>query len=1096
MKKTTISESMIHEIFDEVTVSRGRQTYNKSFVCALNEEDGLLCADVGDDNKETYSTMVRWKNGKPVGNCSCPAGFNCKHVVAVLFAKLHQQRQPALALFSQEEKEEANTQQEKPSPFSMWLGRLDKSPNQLAMQHARKGQCIVYMLQQHQRHGMILTFHVARMIKSGGYGRITAYQPANAIKQNCPAYVQMLDRRILRMAAENHEASLRRFYVLRGEDDVTMLKQAITTGRCHWNNTDSRALRLGEKLSGHWIWKTNKVGQQQLTLSVNSADMVIIPLSPPWYLDQDQGVCGRISAEESDELTDILLHLPLIEPNCSEEDLRMVREQLPDNIPAPTCLPYQKHQQQSRPVLHLRSFPTAGIYAGTLPDYIHVAEFLLDYDDHCQRPYQPSTDDFVRLVNEDGITDFQRDRDMEQRTLDILEKYQLQTSVPWLHKTPLQPHQFTLFDPQQWPQWLVEQVPVLEAAGIEVHTHPSFRHQLTEVDHWVLETGGEGWFGQASMKVQLHDGEQLELHDAIASWLEENPDRLHRQAMEELQQTESIALSLPQGRVISIPGSMLANLLHYMIDAFTASGEENSGLSAPQLIELRSSLEAEEKHVEIGPDPWLEKVHTLLHPDSWPDLPVPDGLNAELRDYQHEGLQWLQMLRKLGMHGILADDMGLGKTIQGLAHILVEKEADRLNHPALVICPTSLVHNWQREAAKFTPDLSVLVLHGSNRSRDFARIFKHDLVITTYPLLIRDIETLQEQPWSTLILDEAQYIKNPDARCAQLVRQLNSASRLCMTGTPMENHLGELWSLFDFLMPGYLFSRKKFRRLFRLPIENDGDSERQAMLNVRIRPFVMRRRKEDVAKELPPKTEIIRTMAMDAGQQEVYEGVRLAMQKRVRDALALSGVNKNHIVLLDALLKMRQVCCDPRLVKHMKFGDVIPSSAKMNLLRDMLPELIEEGRRILLFSQFTSMLSLIEDMVQELSIPYLKLTGATRNRQDMVDEFQQGNTPLFMISLKAGGTGLNLTAADTVIHYDPWWNPAAEHQASDRAHRIGQEKPVFVYKLITEGTVEEKILDLQRRKQALADNIYAAGEAGVSNLTQAEINTLFEPIED
>jgi len=299
-------------------------------------------------------------------------------------------------------------------------------------------------------------------------------------------------------------------------------------------------------------------------------------------------------------------------------------------------------------------------------------------------------------------------------------------------------------------------------------------------------------------------------------------------------------------------------------------------------------------------------------------------------------------------------------------------------------------------------------------------------------------------------------------------------------------------SQFDFLMPGYLHDMRGFSKLFRKPIEIQGDAARQDALNVRLRPFMLRRGKEDVALELPPKTEMIRSIEIEGAQRELYESVRLAMQKRVRDAMTMMGSGQSQIVVLDALLKMRQVCCDPRLVQGLQ-GEP-PVSAKLQMLMEILPEMIEEGRRVLLFSQFTSMLKLIEQEVSRHQIAYVKLTGQTQNRQTPIESFQNGEVPLFLISLKAGGVGLNLTAADTVIHYDPWWNPAAETQATDRAHRIGQDKAVFVYKLITEGTVEEKILELQERKRELANAIYQK-DAGKKPLwTPEELDGLFAPL--
>jgi SNF2 family DNA or RNA helicase len=453
----------------------------------------------------------------------------------------------------------------------------------------------------------------------------------------------------------------------------------------------------------------------------------------------------------------------------------------------------------------------------------------------------------------------------------------------------------------------------------------------------------------------------------------------------------------------------------------------------------------------------------------------------------------LQFLREYDLGGILADDMGLGKTVQTLAHILIEKQAGRLTHPVLVVAPTSVVPNWKAEAARFAPQLRVHVSHGLKRKETFAEIGASDLVLTSYALLPRDEEVLLAQEFHLVILDEAQQIKNALTRAARVVGRLRATHRLCLTGTPLENHLGELWSLFHFLMPGLLGDATTFRRTYRTPIEKQGDSLRRQNLVRRIRPFLLRRTKDQVAAELPLKSEIVRPVELAGPQRELYETVRASMHERVRAEIAARGIAQSHIIVLDALLKLRQICCDPRLLK-LDSAKRIKDSAKLELLLEMLQEMIPEGRRILLFSQFTSMLDLIEPELTKLKFAYLKLTGQTRDRERPVKEFQAGKVPLFLISLKAGGTGLNLTAADTVIHYDPWWNPAVESQATGRAHRIGQDKPVFVYKLIVSGTVEEKIAALQTSKAALARGVLENDAGAGLPLTAADIQGLFEPL--
>ncbi|MGN6729427.1 MAG: DEAD/DEAH box helicase, partial [Rhodanobacteraceae bacterium] len=472
---------------------------------------------------------------------------------------------------------------------------------------------------------------------------------------------------------------------------------------------------------------------------------------------------------------------------------------------------------------------------------------------------------------------------------------------------------------------------------------------------------------------------------------------------------------------------------------------------------------------------------------------VPEGLTVELRPYQREGLRWLNALAEAGVGGVLADDMGLGKTLQLITHLLALKERGALQQPALIVVPTSLIPNWLAEIARFAPSLRALALHGPQRSGDFSQIATQDIILTSYALLPRDVVTLRKQPFSLIVFDEAQQVKNPRTQARRAALTLRAPRCICLTGTPLENHLGELWSQVDLAVPGLLGDEGAFRRHYRVPIEKQRDEECQARLNRRLAPFILRRTKAQVASELPSKTEITRRVVLDGRQRELYESLRLSLADELREVIAQRGIAHSGIVVLDALLKLRQVCCDPRLVK-LEAARGVRDSAKFELLMDMLPALLSEGRKVLLFSQFTEMLKLIANELERHRIPYVMLTGETRDRAEPVQRFQEGDVPLFLLSLKAGGVGLNLTAADTVIHYDPWWNPAAEAQASDRAHRIGQDKPVFVFRLITSGTVEERIEELKARKAELAEAVLEGGGTREKlSFDQSDLDALLAP---
>jgi SNF2 family DNA or RNA helicase len=439
---------------------------------------------------------------------------------------------------------------------------------------------------------------------------------------------------------------------------------------------------------------------------------------------------------------------------------------------------------------------------------------------------------------------------------------------------------------------------------------------------------------------------------------------------------------------------------------------------------------------------------------------------------------------------VLADDMGLGKTLQTITHVLREKQSGRAEHPTLIVMPTSLVGNWRREFKKFAPALEVVAFHGPKRVS--SGLATADVVLTSYPLLVRDLELLKNQPYHLVILDEAQAVKNPRSLAARAVRELNARHRLCLSGTPIENNLEELWSLFDFLMPGFLGDADSFRTQFRVPIERMGNQLRLEALRSAVAPFVLRRMKESVARDLPPKTEIVRPVDLGGEQRELYESIRVAAHGDVRRAIKEKGVQGATIAILDALMKLRQVCCDPRLVT-VPSARRVKESAKFDLFFELLATQLGQGRRVLVFSQFTRMLDLLAAGLDERKLPFVELTGATQDRQRAVDRFEGREVDVFLISLKAGGTGLNLTSADTVVHYDPWWNAASQAQATDRAYRIGQTRPVFVYNLIATGSVEERMLQLQQKKSELARSLLG-GSAIKTPLSELEVDDLFAPL--
>lgn len=481
-------------------------------------------------------------------------------------------------------------------------------------------------------------------------------------------------------------------------------------------------------------------------------------------------------------------------------------------------------------------------------------------------------------------------------------------------------------------------------------------------------------------------------------------------------------------------------------------------------------------------------------------LTASKGFIGKLRHYQEDGISWLHFLHEFELGGILADEMGLGKTVQALAFFQALKDKKgrkEARKPVLIVAPTSVITNWSYEIRRFTPEMKSIMLHGPGRKALFDKIPESDFVLTSYALLRLDRYELERHEFSYVVLDEAQNIKNPLATTTKAAKAMRARRRLAMTGTPTENRPMELWSIMDFLMPGYLGSAEFFRSNIERPIMEGGTSTAVAqMLNAKTRPFILRRLKADVEKELPPKIESVLHVEMTASQRDMYTQILNEVRPKVFDAVKKKGVQGASVSILAALLRLRQVCNHPNSIDA--FSD-LPGydSGKFTLLKDLTQEALESGRKILLFSQFRGMLGIIRNWLDEIGVEHLYLDGATRNRQELIDRFSQDESVrLFLISLKAGGSGLNLMAADTVIIYDPWWNPAVESQAVDRAHRIGQNKTVSVYRLVTEGSVEQKIMDLKAKKSKLVDALINENGLSTANLSKADLESLFSPLPD
>jgi superfamily II DNA or RNA helicase len=1109
-----IREGDIRRIFPPGTLTAGRSYEQRGRVQDLEIADrgAVITATTQGTRPDPYVQSLKVSrstaNGiRIAGACSCPVGRACKHLAAVLIAA--QRREVSVPRHQETPVPSTSrtpTPNKLPVQIQSWLADFDKDEEEPTEDYPAAIRTRVFYVLDAAPHATgvpqlridPMTVTLRKDNSPGTIKRYAPHQVRSPARYVRPSDLIILTRLSRRTGYSGQQAD---------DDPVDTLRRILATGRARWGSAEGPPLTEGPERQGQITWITKTDASQQATLALDEG-LIGVRLPAPWYADPGTGLVGPVGLDLPHRVATRLLNAPSIPPEAAAE----VRAQLSRRMPA-AKLPVPAELQAPEPVREPMQ-PHLRLISGTLPsdpNYGRGSARVLGRGLYAvplvrlSYQYGPMTlprslKPLPRLSVQDGtLYEVERDRAAESAALAELTQMGLQSvhEVVPVYYQHAHTDDFVLreYGPNPtWMQLVTQEVPRLRRAGWIIEVDSDFPVQVmsadADIEAELREGSGIDW-------LELHlgvtvDGEQVDLVPALVRLIA----RPEAAALVEGPDDKPFVLTLLDGRLLSIPMSRIRPTLNALLELWAIGGidaETNRiGFSRLDAADL-AALEERTGLIWRGGEALRDLGRTLRQSGGIPRAIVPESFLATLRPYQAQGVDWLQFLASAGLGGILADDMGLGKTVQTLAHLMIEKAAQRLDRPSLIVCPTSLIPNWTAEAHRFAPGLSVLALHGSARKSNFVEIPRHDLVLSTYPLLSRDADVLLQQDWHAVILDEAQSIKNPNADTTRQALRLKARQRLCLSGTPLQNHLGELWSLFDFLAPGFLGGQKSFKSRYRTPIEKHGDVERQNLLNQRIRPFMLRRTKEEVITELPPKTEIVEPVEMETSQRAIYEAIRLSMHAKVQAAIAQKGLARSGIIILDALLKMRQACCDPRLLKLKTVAKSKAGSAKLDRLMEMLSIMFAEGRRVLLFSQFTEMLGLIETRLQEDEVKFVKLTGDTKDRATPVRTFQAGDVPLFLISLKAGGVGLNLTAADTVIHYDPWWNPAVEDQATDRAHRIGQTKKVFVHRLVTLGTIEEKMEVLKEKKRAIVASFMDAEHGGALSMTEADIEDLFAP---
>ncbi|WP_299316827.1 DEAD/DEAH box helicase [uncultured Halomonas sp.] len=1124
--------------FDAGALERGRRYARQGRVLgelSLQREEAqlVLTGEVEGSLSQPYLTEVEIAVGERdeelFTDCSCPVGVGCKHAVALIHTFLDQMGKGPEA-FAGNQSLPASQQgaSGKPSDddrlrqtWEAWIKQLE-APSQPVLEGERVGAeyRLGLFLDTGRRYGNEPVLKVLPVwlrpsrqrtrgngwvspqgIEAGGSGALLPAPEGGWDPEQEETIDQLLHGELdhgwsstQRMwAVVSHAFQARALWTLLASDEPPLLFHQKQTGTMLEPGPPGRLAPS---------WQADGEGVQRLQPTtvpegLLSAEAVIARAGRELcYLDPERGQFGRL--EGSPELLVKLHRSPPLPPEMTEWLGERMRQSptLGERLPAPRKVE-ERTLDDVAPVLKVTMCVAEGQlgfhHGAPLPRWIRVGAGVVSFDyDGVDVP--PEEGQTAKGFREGQQLTIVRDSEAELslvRTLPpgmvTLERLQQVEAVPdhlalpsWSLLLPIDgtPPSSAV----EWPTHLAgpdgwwEMIARLRQAGCLVEFADAFPEEpiYLEPDEWYgeLAPAGNGWFDLA-LDIEV-EGERLNLLPILRRLLQDPAFPL--EPAEDEAEDASWTLALAGNRWLVLPLTRLRALMAPILDWLSDERDLDAALKLPVSAAERVAPLADQERW-AGRQDVSELCKRLKGLPA--SLPTPPGFVGELRDYQSRGLAWLRFLSELDTGGILADDMGLGKTVQVLAHVLDERARGALQGPVLVVAPTSLVGNWCAEAARFAPGLEVVALQGgkAQRERQFEEALPAaDLVVTTYALLIRDLERLREHDFGLLVLDEAQAIKNAASQTARAVREIKASRAIAMTGTPLENHLGELWAQLDAVAPGALGSQQWFGQRFRTPIEKEGDVVLRDRLSRRIAPLMLRRTKQQVLGELPEKTETRREITLVGAQRELYESLRLAQHQRVQQAVAERGLAGSGIVMLDALLKLRQVCCDPRLVK-LQSARKVGRSAKLEQLRELVPPLIEEGRRILIFSQFTEMLGLIGEALEKDGITYTTLTGDTpgKTRTQRVALFQQGEIPVFLISLKAGGTGLNLTAADTVIHYDPWWNPAVEAQATGRAHRLGQQNPVFVYKLVCAGTVEERILELQSRKADLAASILEGG---------------------
>ena len=1054
-----LQQARLAKLFTQRNWQRGQAIFEAGLVTHVSLDDqrqeltGLVTNEQGD---REYDVAITARDKKLQCLCSCPVGQFCQHAAAIVHAAW-QDSTETIAVSDQQ--------------LSVWLEQPIIAPQPTT----DSAKCLMFVLSTRPGTaglGYAVSVFVSQFKKNGELSEASrpVHLPESGLHFD---WMSQQERYLCADIAHFRHTDGCLYH-------ADLLQRIVASGRAYWQQPHTQVLIWSEAQPLAFRWEVTENHFIQLKPVCGDVTQ-ILATCPPCYLRAD-GSMGLLQSDVAAQAAQWLVSFPLIEAAQLSWILPKLAQRLGQDHPLLAKTPTLETSRVPEPKVCLSIFGQA-----TKPK-LGVVRVEFDYDGIRVNPTDPSP----TYKSLDGKLIY-RHTDAEQSALQELNRWGLRAYAPVSSQWKVLQHFQMHLPVGDWFRLLAEALPLWRNAGWQVEVAKGFYYRvidtIDDIDLTISEQSNR--YFSVAMQVEV-EGQKIALlpllqgalqQTDIADWLGNSqtiPDNIY------VQLTPGQAIALSSATVRPLVQQFLELQLPNSIDKYGQLNLPAHRLAAA-LPAIKSLAGRSEKNSKI--EKKLQALQTI------PEVVLPTKLQATLRPYQREGLRWMQFLYQAGVGGLLADDMGLGKTLQVLAHLLALKEQNKLTQPALVLAPTSVIFNWKAEIKRFAPALTVQLLHGPKRGADADSLQNSDVIVTSYPLLLRDWNVYQQQLFSLLVLDEAQSLKNPSTKLYRVLQSLRFEQIIALSGTPIENHLGELWAQFNLLQPGLLGSQSQFNRLFRAPIERQRDEARRALLVERVRPFILRRQKQQIATELPGKTEILQSIPLEEKQAQLYESVRVSIDASLNKIIAAKGFKHSQIEILDAMLKLRQICCHPQLLNQVG-AKRLSQSAKLDWLVGQLPGLLEDGRNILIFSQFSSMLGLIASTLDDMGIAYSKLTGETLDREAQIARFKQGKNRVFLISLKAGGTGLNLTEADTVIHFDPWWNPAAQAQATDRAYRIGQDKPVFVYRLIAQGSIEEKIVELQHSKQALAAGILDGSmDATETRLNEQMLQSLLAPLE-